>query len=97
MLVVTLLVSAVRLLPLAGLGAQVEASELAGVLTDPDRLPQKTLAMVGGDRVLTAALRLDDVFGTTARGIPARPGRPRLGDDPTVQPHRSRPTSFEAR
>ncbi len=86
-LVVTLLVSAARLLPLGGLGAQVEASELAGMLTDPDQMPQKTLAMVGGDRVLTVALKLDDVFGTTATGDPG-PATVSLdvGDDPTLQP-----------
>ncbi len=69
-LVITLMVSAVRILPLGGLGDQVEASELAEVLTDPDRLPQEALALVGGDRVLAAALRLDDVFGTTTLGDP---------------------------
>jgi hypothetical protein len=86
-LVVTLLVSAARLLPLGGLGAQVEASQLAGILTDPDRMPQKTLAMVGGDRVLTVALKLDDVFGTTATGDPG-PATVSLdvGDDPDLQP-----------
>jgi Colicin V production protein/Cysteine-rich secretory protein family len=86
-LVVTLLVSAVRVLPLGGLGTQVEESELAGVLTDPDRMPQKTLAFVGGDQVLTVALRLDDVFGRTATGDPGvATVTLDVGDDPVLAP-----------
>ncbi|CAN5395093.1 hypothetical protein BH24ACT7_BH24ACT7_22270 [soil metagenome] len=71
-LVLTLLVSAVRVLPLGGVGDSVEESELATMLTDPDRLPQEALAVVGGDRVLAVALRLDDHFGQAVVGDPGR-------------------------
>ncbi|MBA2336432.1 MAG: CvpA family protein [Acidimicrobiia bacterium] len=69
-LVVTLVMSAVRVLPLGAVGRAVEASTLASKLTDPDGLAQRTLALVGGDGALAVALRLDDAFGQSTLGDP---------------------------
>ncbi len=69
-LLVTLVMSAVRVLPLGAAGRAVEGSTLASKLTDPDGLAQRTLAVVGGDRALAVALRLDDAFGQSTLGDP---------------------------
>lgn len=71
-LVITLVVSVVRVLPFGAMGRAVEGSTLASKLTDPDGLAQRSLAFVGGDRALAAALRLDDAFGQSTLGDPGR-------------------------
>ncbi len=64
LLVATVALSAVALMPVPdALQDRLEASVLAGYLTDPDGPPQTALGVLAGDRVAATALDLQDLFG----------------------------------
>ncbi len=70
-LVATLLLSALSVLPLPEAAAgQVDESEVAQTLTDPDGFAQQTLDLATGERFMSVLLRIDDLFDETAIGDP---------------------------
>lgn len=87
LLLVTLIVSLARLMPLPQTVAdELDRSEVVAVLTDPGGLPQNIVGILSGDRVMGLALRIHRLTGSpvivVAPGeevqIPSWAGRPLL-------------------
>lgn len=70
-LVATLLLSLMSVMPLPEAAAdQVDHSQVAQTLTDPDGFAQQTLDLATGERFMSVLLRFDDLFHETAIGDP---------------------------
>jgi hypothetical protein len=62
--VATVVISLLAVLPVpAAVADELEASSIAGALTDPDGMPQSVLGVVSGDRVISTVISLQDLFG----------------------------------
>lgn len=74
-LVVTLAVSMATVLTLPeGLQRELDESDVATALTEPDGLPQRVLGFLSGDRVVELSLRIRDLTGgEQAVATPAQP------------------------
>jgi uncharacterized membrane protein required for colicin V production len=62
--VATVAISLLAVLPVpAAVADELEASSIAGALTDPEGMPQSVLGVVSGDRVISTVISLQDLFG----------------------------------
>lgn len=81
--VLTVATSVLAVLPIAEpVDDAVSASVIAGFLTDPDGLPQKTIGVVAGDRVMATVIALEELVGERRVVAPERRRLPLPGADP---------------
>ena len=88
--VATVVISLLAVLPVpAAVADELEASSIAGALTDPEGMPQSVLGVVSGDRVISTVISLQDLFGerrvvgdeaAVVLLPPAKPGQLSVGE-----------------
>lgn len=88
--VATVVISLLAVTPVpAAVADELEASSIAGALTDPEGVPQSVLGVVSGDRVISTVISLQDLLGerrvvgneaAVVRLPPADPDRLTVGE-----------------